>query len=214
MAFGPIELRGSPEAKVVLTVFSDYQCPYCKRFARETEPLIEARYVDTGKIRIGFRHLPLEQIHPFARGAAIAAECANRQGRFWEMHRLLFDTPDKLSPEAITAKAMQTGLEVVAFEACQSKGDASARIASDVASAQLLKLTGTPALLVGRLVGDKIQYLSIFPGAASVEDLSAALDSALAGSYRSYLFATAVGLGFVGCSALLLVRRRRRKQLS
>ncbi|MGH7634592.1 MAG: DsbA family protein, partial [Gemmatimonadaceae bacterium] len=76
-------ILGDPAAKVVIIEYSDFQCPFCGKFARETLPGFEKKYVSTGKAKIVFRHVPLEQAHPFALGAAVAAECAEQQGRFW-----------------------------------------------------------------------------------------------------------------------------------
>lgn len=83
------QLRGSKGARAVMIMYSDFQCPFCARFAKEVFPQIEQRYVATGSVALAFRHLPLP-IHPQALQAAAVAECAGRQGKFWEMHDRLF----------------------------------------------------------------------------------------------------------------------------
>lgn len=90
-------VKGSERAKVVLIAFSDFECPYCSRFAKDTLPVLDEKYVRTGRVRVAFRHLPIESIHPTAFKAAEASECAREQGRFWEMHDRLFDQFKQLS---------------------------------------------------------------------------------------------------------------------
>src|SRR5215510_15815847 len=82
-------LQGDPKAKVALIVYSDFQCPFCARFGKDSLPGIQARYVKTGRVLVAFRQFPLN-IHAFARKAAEASLCAGKQGRFWEMHDQLF----------------------------------------------------------------------------------------------------------------------------
>lgn len=84
-----VPLKGSKSAKVVMIVYSDFECPFCGRFAREILPELERRYVATGEVAFVFHHLPLA-FHPLATQAAVSAECAGQQGRFWEAHDLLF----------------------------------------------------------------------------------------------------------------------------
>jgi protein-disulfide isomerase len=87
------ERLGRSEAKVVLIVFSDFQCPYCSEFSNSVLPSLRQAYVETGLVQVAFRHMPLANIHSRAFPAAIAAECAARQGRFWPMHDELFTDP-------------------------------------------------------------------------------------------------------------------------
>jgi protein-disulfide isomerase/outer membrane murein-binding lipoprotein Lpp len=83
----PIE--GDPDAAVVILEFSDFECPFCQRWYQETLPDIRAQIGDD--VAIAFLHFPLTQIHPNAASAHAAAECAGEQGKFWEMHDLLFE---------------------------------------------------------------------------------------------------------------------------
>lgn len=95
-----LPMLGSPEASVVMLIFSDFECPYCGTFAADTMPTLKHDYVDTGKVRVAFRHLPLP-IHSRAQRAAESAECAQRQGRFWAMHDLQFQVPMRLDERDI-----------------------------------------------------------------------------------------------------------------
>ncbi len=81
---------GSESAEVVLVVFSDFECPYCKIFAQDTIAGLEDKYIDKGEARLAFHNLPLESIHTKARRAANAVRCANEQGEFFEYHNILF----------------------------------------------------------------------------------------------------------------------------
>ncbi len=84
--------RGSPFAEVVVFEFSDFECPYCRQHKQETQPFLEEHYVATHQVMWVYKHFPLE-IHPYAPYAAEAALCAGEQGRFWQLHDLLFADP-------------------------------------------------------------------------------------------------------------------------
>ena len=83
-------VKGNPDAPVTIVEFSDFQCPFCKRFFDQTLPLLEQDYIDTGKVKLVYRDFPIEKIHPNAVAAHLAAECADDQGSFWEYHDVLF----------------------------------------------------------------------------------------------------------------------------
>jgi protein-disulfide isomerase len=82
---------GDPNAPVTIIEFSDFQCPYCRRFWEQTLPQLKSEYIDTGKVRLVYRDYPLSTIHPGALPAAMAAGCANEQGKFWEYHDQIFE---------------------------------------------------------------------------------------------------------------------------
>lgn len=86
--------KGSRAAPVTVFEMSDFQCPFCRRFAMETFPILEKEYIDTGKIRWVFVNFPLTSIHPNAVPAAEFALCAGRSDRFWPAHDLLYETQD------------------------------------------------------------------------------------------------------------------------
>jgi len=90
-------VKGNPDATVTIVEFSDFQCPFCQRFHQTTLPLILENYVDTGKVKFVYRDFPIQSIHPNgAIPTALAAECADEQGMFWEYHDRLFQTQKKL----------------------------------------------------------------------------------------------------------------------
>lgn len=87
---GHLPAQGDKNAKVAIVEFADLECPFCKRFFTDTFPQIKKEYIDTGKVAMYFRHFPLS-FHPLALPFAHAAECANEQGKFWEMHDKIYN---------------------------------------------------------------------------------------------------------------------------
>lgn len=141
--------RGSRDARLTLVEFSDYECPFCGRYFRETLPQIERDYVQTGKIRYVFRNFPLEAIHKEAFKAAQAADCAGEQGRYWEMHDRLFSHQDALAPENLPDHAREVGLDVASFRRCLDSGRYAAAIRQDLTDGQRAGVRGTPSFFFG-----------------------------------------------------------------
>jgi protein-disulfide isomerase len=141
--------QGPDNAPVTIVEFSDFQCPFCAKVV-PTLKQIEERYKD--RVRIVWKHLPLS-IHEDARGAALAAEVARRQGKFWEFHDRLFANQDKLGLEDLKAHARELQLDMTRFEADLQNGEDNKRIDADVAEAATLGVSGTPGFFVnGRFV--------------------------------------------------------------
>jgi protein-disulfide isomerase len=147
---------GSPAAPVTIVEFTDYQCPYCRRFEAETWPKLKHDYVDTGKVRFIVRDLPLTEIHPAARPAAQAAHCAGDQGKFWPMHDALLSGPTDLLAGGIERRAKTLGLDVDKLKACMASGKYAFRIAQNAAEADALGLRGTPSFVIGRVQGNEL----------------------------------------------------------
>ena len=105
---------GPAHAPVTVVEYGDFECPNCKLAAPAVKLLLE-RF--TNRVRFAFRHFPLEQPHPHALAAAEAAECAGAQGRFWEMHDLLFARQQHLARRDLDAYAAQLGLDMARFSA-------------------------------------------------------------------------------------------------
>jgi protein-disulfide isomerase len=145
---------GRADARITVVEFSDYECPFCKMFSEQTEAQFMAQFVDTGKVRFVFRDLPLQQ-HQNAFRAATAAACANDQGKFWDVHRLLFRAQDdwaKLSAQAVQDKfadyANQLGLDGAALKVCVGSGKHDATIRADADAGFALKIGGTPSFFI------------------------------------------------------------------
>ena len=170
---------GSAEAAIALIVYSDFQCPYCGRFARETLPTLVAEYIKPGKVLLAFRHFPLAN-HVFAQKAAESAECAGQQGKFWEMHDGLFFNQRDLNLDALAERAHALGLDARRFNSCL-EGLAVGRVQSDFKAGQGLTVTGTPTFFAGlRLPDGRVKVSKRFAGAAPVNQFRTTLDGLLA----------------------------------
>ena len=167
---------GTRDAQAVLLVFSDFECPFCGRFARDVMPQIDREFLETGRAQLIFRHFPLTSIHPFAARAAEAAECAGTEGRFWQMHDLLFTNQSALDEVGLRSSASVAGLDSGRFDRCMS-GATAKRLADDTATASELALRSTPALLVGRLGVDlKMEVVGYLRGLPAMEDVRKLMD--------------------------------------
>lgn len=175
----PSQKEGSPA--LVLVELSDFQCPYCGQAAREMLPQVQEKFVRTGKVELIFVDLPLD-MHPQAFKAAEAAACAGDQKKFWEMHHHLFANQRDLAPERLPAYAQEVGLDVDAFQKCLSSGQHDAEIRQDMSEAQDLRITGTPAYLIGRRIagGDKVEILVTIRGLPPYSYLETRLNELLA----------------------------------
>ena len=140
---------GDAKATMVLIEFSDYQCPFCQQQVNTVMPEVNRDFIKTGKIRYTFRNFPLEDLHPLAFGAAEAAECAGVQGRFWEMHQLLFDNLKALARPDLVKHAGTLKIDVAAFQTCLESGRFAEKIRKDRAEGAKAGISGTPTLLIG-----------------------------------------------------------------
>ena len=143
---------GQETAPLAVMMFSDFECPFCGKFARETMPTVIANWVNTGKARVFFRHLPLESVHQIAFEAAEIAECARRQSRFWSVHDFLFASPSKLTVSHVREAARVSGLRETEFDSCV-QGEADSAVRADMEEASRLGVTGTPTFFFGTVDG-------------------------------------------------------------
>lgn len=144
----PGPTKGRDDAPITIVEFSDFQCPFCRKFALETLPKLEAEYIDTGKVRFVYRHL-IGLGAPSAQ-AAHGAECAREQGKFWPYHDLLFEQTGALAfmKGRLKGYARELGLDEKAFDACMASGRHQDRIRQETEVARYLGATGTPAFLI------------------------------------------------------------------
>ena len=157
---GQGQVKGAKTAKVAILEFSDYQCPFCAQFAKNTLPQLEREFISPGVVQFGFRNNPLETIHPFAVKASAAAECAGQQSKYWEMHDALFARQPEIGEQLFTAQATDLRLDLNAFTACLDGTEVANRIKDDQQEATRLGLTSTPIFLVGRIKSDGTLHLT------------------------------------------------------
>jgi Na+/H+ antiporter NhaA len=137
-------VRGPASAPVALVEYGDFECPYCG----QAEPVIRELLAGHGDLRYVWRHLPLTDVHPRAQLAAEASEAAHRQGRFWDMHDLLLAHQDALTPRDLILIATDLGLDIEQFTRDLRERSGAAKVASDVDSADLSNVSGTPTFFI------------------------------------------------------------------
>jgi protein-disulfide isomerase len=137
--------QGPPDAPVTLLEYGDYECPYCGK----AYPLVKQVQGLLGdRLRFAFRNFPLNTVHPHASIAAQAAEAAAAQGKFWEMHDLLFEHQDDLADADLVQYALKLGLEVYRFEADLSSEVFAPRVREDFRSGVRSGVNGTPTFFI------------------------------------------------------------------
>ncbi len=147
--------KGKADAPVRIVEFSDFQCPYCSK-VMDTMKQIETTYGD--KVSVTFRNFPLP-MHPDAPKAAEAAQCADDQGKFWEMHDKLFSNQQALKVEQLKGYAGELGLDAAAFDTCLSSGKYTEEVKADQEAGEAVGVSGTPAFFVnGRFLNGALPF--------------------------------------------------------
>ncbi|MCF7900957.1 DsbA family protein [Candidatus Woesearchaeota archaeon] len=162
--FKGAHMKGDENAPVTIVEWSDFECPFCARFYSQTYGQIVSNYVDSGKVKIVFKHFPLG-FHAQAQKAAEASECAGEQGKFWEMHDMLFEKGVTGSVAGFKKYAADLGLDTTKFDSCLDTGKYASKVSADMAEGQASGVTGTPGFIVqGELVVGAQPY-SVFQAA-------------------------------------------------
>jgi len=153
------ELLGFAKAPITIIEFSDFQCPYCKQFHDTVGPQLKTNYIDTGKVKMVYMEFPLDSIHPFAHNAALAAECAAEQNKFWAYHDLLFSDQTKLAVSDLKADAATLGLNATQFNDCLDSKRYDPLVTAETQMGQSFGIQGTPGFLVnGIFIGGTLPY--------------------------------------------------------
>lgn len=160
-------VRGAKDAKVTIVEWSDFQCPFCSRFHPS---VVRAVQESNGKVRWVYRHFPLDSIHPNARPAAEASECAAEQGKFWEFADKLFERQPQIGPDMYKALAKELKLNESKFNECVSSGKYKQHVSDDEQSGLAAGVRGTPGSFVNGIE---------VPGAVPYEQLKSFIDQAL-----------------------------------
>ena len=142
---------GPPDASVTVVNYGDYECPDCHRRHRETQKMIDELL---HSVQFVYRHFPLVKVHPNALRAAEAAEAAAAQGKFWEMHRHLYSSPDKLGDRSLRAYAREIGLDLARYDREMKDSTYAARILKNYYDSMVNGITGAPTTFInGALYG-------------------------------------------------------------
>ncbi len=193
-----VPMRGPKDADVTILLFEDFQCPFCRKLSGNIEVLLE----ETTDVRVGFLHFPMhgkcndtglkKNLHAFACGAAIASVCAHDQGKFWEMHDVMFRNSTRLRNKHIFKYAKKVGLDIDAFKACARAPETLEKVKADARLGKAAGVSGTPALFINgrKLVGAQpvsslraaIAEVKANPTAGSVVRLDVPVEDEVEGS--------------------------------
>lgn len=164
---------GKKTAPVAIIEFSDFQCPFCRRFWEDVLPQIKKEYIDTGKAFLVYRDFPLD-FHPGARPAAEATECAKEQGKYWEMHDKIFSAQGKQGTGTIEFGvvdlkqwAKEIKLNTTQFNSCLDSGKYKEEVAKDMADGTAAGVSGTPTTFIN---GQKVVGAQPFSAFKAVID--------------------------------------------
>lgn len=152
--------QGPADAPVTIVEYTDYDCPFCKRYHAEIYPALLQEYA--GKVRYFVRHFPLQQLHPRAPNAARAAVCAEAQDRFWSYHELLFFRGNAPDDEGLVAYANELGLDGQQFSACLDAAETAEAVMADLRRGAAYGVRGTPAFFINGRVIFGAQRMEVF----------------------------------------------------
>ncbi|MDH5574694.1 MAG: DsbA family protein [Nitrospirota bacterium] len=178
VAFGEGAVLGDPTSGVGIIEFTDFQCPYCKRFHDHTFGKIKEQYIDTRKIQYQIRDFPLD-FHDEALSAAVAARCANEQGQYWAMHHELFQHQRELGADVYPKLAAKLGLEESQFMACLNDSTRQNAVEADLAYGKTIGVRGTPNFYVGHIQNGQIMKSERISGAQPFKKFSQIIDALL-----------------------------------
>ena len=180
-----VRIRGQANAPVTLIEYSDFTCGYCVKFFQQTWPRIQARYVNTGKVRFIYRDFPRGD-QGSGVDAAMAARCSGAQGQYWAMHDRLFAEGGQLGKPVYLRHAAALSLDQPAFERCVNEGRYTKAIFEDRQEANQWGFHGTPGFILVRTASeptDKEPAVAI-PGAFPFEMFAEEIDRLLAGEKK------------------------------
>lgn len=176
--------KGQSVAKVTVVEFSDYQCPFCARHARETLAALEADYITTGKVKYVFQDFPIASIHPLAFKAHEGAHCAGEQGKYWPMHERLFKSQKALVATDLRAHADALALDASRFQECLDGGRYATAVRQRVAQGKKATVRGTPTFFVGLTDAAQptVRAVKVIRGAQPYQVFKDAIEELLAAS--------------------------------
>jgi protein-disulfide isomerase len=178
LAFNNTNAMGSKKARVAIIEYTDYQCPFCSRHSKQVLPEIKKKLVETNKVAYVVEDFPLG-FHGAAKKAAVAANCAGKQGKYWPMHDALFASPNRLGEELYQEIATAEKLNMKKFSACLNDPDNEKAIDRSIAAGSEIGVTGTPKFFIGQIEGDTIINVTSISGAQSYGVFEAAVEKHL-----------------------------------
>jgi protein-disulfide isomerase len=180
-----VRIRGQANAPVTLIEYSDFTCGYCVKFFKQTWPRIQARYVDTGKVRFIYRDFPRGD-QGSGVDAAMAARCSGAQGQYWAMHDRLFAEGGQLGKPVYLRHAAALSLDQPAFERCVNEGRYTKAIFEDRQEANQWGFHGTPGFILVRTASEPTnkEPAVAIPGAFPFEMFAEEIDRLLAGEKK------------------------------
>ena len=173
---------GNSNAPITIIEFSDFQCPFCAKFHIQTLPKIMDEYIKEGKVKLVFRDFPIQSIHSNALLASVAAECANEQGKFKEMHDKLFENQNEWSSKdtdnliiLFNQYSLEMGIEKEKFDSCLKNGKYIKEIQKDLDDGRTYGVSGTPGFFIGN---DEMGFMEL-KGAHPFENFKNVIDTQL-----------------------------------
>ncbi|MFQ5915733.1 MAG: DsbA family protein [Nitrospinota bacterium] len=173
--------KGSKNAKLTLIEFSDYECPFSARHFRQTMPELEKNYIQTGKVKYVLRDFPIVRIHRRAFKAHEAANCAEEQGKYWEVHDRTFANRKAMTPKDLVNYAQASGLAMTEFQQCFESGKYAAEIQKDIQDGRKAGVRGTPSFFLGFTdpSDSKMKAVRMIRGALPYSSFKQVIDSLL-----------------------------------
>lgn len=169
--------QGKVSAPITIIDFSDFQCYLCNRFVKNTEPLMNQSYIQTGKVALVFNHLPNRGFD--SKGAALAAQCTNDQGKFWQFHNLLYSNQKAIDSGWVSKENLKNfasqipGLDIKRFDRCFDSEKYKSFVQKDIELALSFGFKETPSFIVENSNGSSQETMS---GALPFESFKAVID--------------------------------------
>ncbi|MBI3032942.1 DsbA family protein [Candidatus Woesearchaeota archaeon] len=156
-------VKGKADAKITMIEWSDFQCPFCGKFYSETLPELQKQFIDTGQVKLVYKHFPLS-FHENAQKAAEASECASEQNKekFWAMHDKIFENQGALTLVDLKKYAADLKLDSKKFDECLDTGKYADRVKADMEVGAKVGVSGTPGFLINGIIISGAQPLAAF----------------------------------------------------
>jgi len=159
---------GSEQATIGIVEFTDYQCPFCLRYAKNTFPQLKTDFIDKGLVQYQVKDFPLV-FHKKAQQAAVAANCAGEQQSYWLMHDAIFASRNQFDHAFYLKTAEESELNMPLYKSCLADEKQIVKVKKDFDYGKKIGINGTPAFFVGKVSGKQLVDITVISGAANVE---------------------------------------------